>query len=229
MTTLNMRRWMTRSIDAQFYFNKAWIENDLENYAEAVKTSEKCVELDAAGSECYIELAYANFKLNQNDDALKNYRKAINNSKEKSVLATTGMGEVYFDNLKNYDSALVYYEKAAKLKKDAKTYYRLGWCYNDKERYNDAVEALKQSLQIDPSSTKAQTEMGYAYYKLKKYEDALAQFGPIMQSDPKSELTRYYAGLCYNQKGEKDNLKKMIDELAGLNSKYVEDLNKLNQ
>jgi tetratricopeptide (TPR) repeat protein len=215
--------------DSKFYFNKGWVENDLGKYEDAIKTLDRCVELDIGGSEGFVELAYSHYKLKQNDDAIRNYRKAINNSKEPNRLATVGMGDVYFDNMENYDSALVYYEKASRLKKDGKVYYRLGWCYNDKERYSDAVQALKQAIEIDSSLVKAQTELGYAYYKLKLYEDALAQFSPVMIRDPKSELSRYYAGLCYNQRGEKENLKKMIDELTGLNSKYAETLTKLNQ
>ncbi len=214
--------------DAVFFYNKGWTENDLEKYEEAVKSLKYCVDLDRSYSDGYAELGYAYYKLNQNSEAINNYRRAMELDKESDHIPILGIADVYFDNIKNYDSALVYYEKGIKLKKDSRSaFYRLGWCYNDKKRYQDALEPLKQAIHLDAEYKDAKTELGYAYYKLEKYDDALEQFNPIMNKDSKHQLSRYYAGFCYYMKGEQERLKKMIDELTALNStKYVETLQK---
>jgi tetratricopeptide (TPR) repeat protein len=214
--------------DAVFYYNKGWAENDLEKYNESSKSLEKSVQLDPAYSDAFSELGYAYYKLNMNNEAITNYRAAMVLDKETNPVPILGIADVYYDNLKDHDSAMLYYAKGVQLKKTSKlAYYRLGWCYNDKGRFADAVEPLKQAIVLDAEFSDARTELGYAYYKLDKYDEALEQFRPVMNRDAKNELSRYYAGFCYSLKDDQENLKKMIDELTALNSaKYAETLRK---
>ncbi|HYM94220.1 MAG TPA: tetratricopeptide repeat protein, partial [Chitinophagaceae bacterium] len=217
--------------DATFYYNKGWCENELKKYNDAVSSLKKCVELDDQYSDAYSELGYACFELNLNDAALTNYRISMNLDKETDYHPILGIADVFYDNLKNYDSALVYYEKGVKLTQKNKTaYYRLGWCYNDKDRFEDAMYPLQQAVSLDPEYTVAQTELGYSYYKLKRYDDALSQFRPVMAKDDKNELSRYYSGFCYYLKNDMDNLRKMYNELKALNTTqslgYAETLSK---
>jgi len=214
--------------DAAHYYNKGWCYNELKKFSDAVVSLKKCVALDDKYSDGYTELGYSCYELNLNDEAIVNYRIAMALDNETDYHPILGIADVYFDNLKNYDSAIVYYEKGTQVQtKNKSAYYRLGWCYNDKEMYRKALEPLQAAVLLDAEYDKARTELGYAYYKLDRYDDALAQFRPVMNRDDKDELSRYYAGFCYYLKGEQVNLKKMIDQLKALNStEYVETLMK---
>ena len=213
--------------DSDFYYDKAWCENELEKYDDAVTSLNKCVALDETYADAYSELGFSYFKLKRNDEALTAYRKANNLDKQKQ-LGIIGIADVFYTNLKNYDSAIYYFEKATSFNKTNKSiYYKLGWCYNDKERYNDAVLVLKQAVAIDKDYSLALEELGYCLYKVKKYDEALIYLKQVINKDPKSELGRYYAGLCYSAKGNKTDLRKMYDELKSMNSSYANDLYKL--
>lgn len=217
--------------DPDFYYDKGWCENELGKYNDAIVSLKKCTDLDDKYSDAFRELGYADYELNLNDDAITNYRIAITLQNETDDLPLIGLGNVYYNNLKNTDSAIVYYEKGLKLDKTSKlTNYRLGWCYNDKGRFNDAISPLLEAISIDPEYDEARTELGYSYYKLNQYDNALMQFRPVMTKEPKDDLSRYYAGLCYYLKNDRENLKKMIDELKAINTdnsmKYVETLSK---
>ena len=217
----------TTITDELFYYRKGWCENDQEEYNKAVESLKKCVALDKEYTDAFSELGYAYYKLNLNDDALYNYQIAMSLDKT-DYHPVIGTADVYYDNLKNYDSAIVYYKEGLLLTRtNKKAYYKLGWCYNDKNNFTEAVDPLKQAVLLDAEYDAARTELGYAYYKLDKYDDALAQFRPIMAHDAKDELSRYYAGFCYYLKNDQEGLKKMIDELKELNStKYMETLTK---
>jgi len=217
--------------DAVFYYDKGWCENELKQYSEAVSSLTKCVGLDNKYSNAYSELGYAYYELSLDNESINNYRIAIALTNEADYLPILGMADVYYDNLKNYDSAIVYYEKGTQIQKKNKTaFYRLGWCFNDRDRFTDAIEPLQAAILLDDEYDNARTELGYAYYKLKKYDDALAQFRPVMNRNANDELSRYYAGLCYYLLNNPESLKKMIDELKAINTtnslKYVETLTK---
>jgi tetratricopeptide (TPR) repeat protein len=213
--------------DPDFYYRKGWVLDDQEKYADAITALKKAVTLDDRYTDAFSELGYACYKLQKNDDAIKYYRggMAIDPTDYHPVL---GLADVYYDNLKNYDSAIVYYKKGIGLEKTHKTaYYRLGWCYNDRKQYTDAVAPLKEAVSLDADYKDARNELGYAYYKLDKYDDALAQFEMVMNKDANNELSRYYAGFCYYLKNDQGKLKKMISELKALNStEYAETLEK---
>ncbi len=223
---------MTDNIqDAVFYYDKGWCENELKKYSEAVSSLTKSVQLDNKYSDAYTELGYSYYELNLNDESINNYRIAVALSNEADYLPLLGMADVYYDNLKNYDSALVYYEKGTRIQKKNKTaFYRLGWCYNDRDRFSDAIEPLQEAILLDDEFDNARTELGYAYYKLKQYDNALAQFRPVMSRNVNDELSRYYAGFCYYLLNDTQNLKKMIDELKTINTsnslKYADTLTK---
>lgn len=221
----------TNITDAVYYYNKGWAENDMRKYSDAVKSLKKSVEIDSKYADAFSELGYAYYKLDLNDEAISNYRVSIALDNETDYHPVVGIADVYYDNLKNFDSAIVYYEKGLHLIKINKSaYYRLGWCYNDKEEFAKAINPLKEPVLLDTEYDEARTELGYAYDKLDQYDDALAQFRPIISRDPKNELSRYYAGFCYYLKNDQVNLKRMIDELKALNStKYAETLTKYVQ
>ena len=214
--------------DADFYYDKAWCENEFKKFSEAVQSLKKCIELDDKYSDAFSELGYSYYELNLNDESLANYRIAMALDNGTDYHPILGIADVYYDNLKNYDSAIYYYEKGTQLqKKNKSAYYRLGWCYNDKEKYAEAIRPLQAAVLLDAEYDKARTELGYAYYKLDQYDNALAQLKPVMNRDSKDQLSRYYAGFCYYLKGDQDNLKRMIDQLKGLNATdYVQTLTK---
>jgi tetratricopeptide (TPR) repeat protein len=212
--------------DADYYYNKGWSENELKKYSESVVSLKKCVELDNKYTDAFSEMGYAYYKLNSNTEAIVSYHTAMSLSNETDYHPILGIADVYYENLKNADSAIVYYEKGTRLQKKNKlAYYHLGWCYNDRGKYSAAVNPLQEAVSLDAGYDDARNELGYAFYKLNQYDNALSQFGPVMNHNAKDQLSRYYAGFCYYLKGQQDNLKKMIDELKVLNAaKYVETL-----
>src|SRR2546423_1068097 len=60
-------------------------------------------------------------------------------------------GDELFES-KQYDDALELYLKAVQIKPLAIAYYHIGWIYNDRDDYDEAVTALQQSVRINPNN-----------------------------------------------------------------------------
>src|SRR5437660_3752908 len=71
-------------------------------------------------------------------------------------------GNGFFD-AKQYDDALEAYEKAVQLKPIAAAYYHIGWIYNDRDNYDQAITALQQAVRYNANDEDSFYELGYAY------------------------------------------------------------------
>src|SRR6266566_4332922 len=81
-------------------------------------------------------------------------------------------GDAQFE-AKQYDDALDLYLKAVQLKPLALAFYHIGWIYNDKDDYDQAIPALQQSVRLNPSDAVVLNELGYSYRSLKRFDEAL--------------------------------------------------------
>src|SRR5438045_4011676 len=66
---------------------------------------------------------------------------------KKTAAEYEAEGDRYYEQ-KDYDSALVAYENAAKLKPSYRSLYRIGWINNDFSEYAKALPALDRAIAI---------------------------------------------------------------------------------
>ena len=127
--------------DADYYYTKGWVLDDQQKFEDAAISLKKSVDLynsdeDALTYENALnELGYAEYKLGRNEDALQHYRAAMALD-EKSYHPILGIADLYYDNLKNYDSAIVYYENGTQLRRGLTEYFDF---YNT-ERTHQALD-----------------------------------------------------------------------------------------
>ena len=104
------------------------------------------------------------------------------------------------------------------------SHFGLGWCYNEKSRYEEAITLLRKSIELDKTTTAAYVELGYALYMTKKYNEGLDTFKQAIALDPKNTLSRYYSGLIYISQKDKTYALKMYNELKPLDASLAEKL-----
>lgn len=206
--------------DDNVYYKKGVAENDLGKYNAALASVKKAVELKPGSTRNINELAYTHYLLENEDEALLNFDKALSID-PKSLTALNGRADVYRKLKKDAAAAIKLYAKTLEIDpKNKKANYWTGWCYNEMERYNDAVPFLKKVIEVDDQYVSAYTELGYCDYALKNYDDALYYFKKAYAIE-KTALNLYYTGLCYVGKKQKTEAAKMVLELKAMNSDYA--------
>ena len=106
--------------------------------------------------------------------ALKFYKKALalrtDQNMEWSHIAYT-----FEEGEKNYDKAILYYEKARKLATQNEKWLmqRLGWSYIQQKSYEKALQVFLEHCQHDPLDSWSHGKVGYCYQMLENYEGAL--------------------------------------------------------
>src|SRR5260370_14111820 len=184
-------------------------------FRDAAGDARKAIAMNANYSEAYLELGYASRKLGENapdkspqalrlfNEAIAAYTKAIE-LKPDYGLAYTGLGDVYFIDLKQYQQALPPYEQSIRISpNNARVRYNLGWTYNDLSRYAEASEQLKQAVVLKPEYVEAHTELGFAYLKLARLPAAVETLRTAIRLNPDYATAHYYLGLVFIEQRNK--------------------------
>jgi Tfp pilus assembly protein PilF len=79
-------------------------------------------------------------------------------------------------------------------KTDTDDYFTLACSYENSNRYHEAIEAYKQSLQMNPDHMEAYLNLGVVYYKIGKYSDAIEILKQALAVNP-------YVLTAYNKLG----------------------------
>ncbi|HYJ90630.1 MAG TPA: tetratricopeptide repeat protein [Pyrinomonadaceae bacterium] len=201
-------------------YRLGWIYNDREDYDEALRWLGQATGLTSNPYDAYVEIGYAYRKLGNANQAMTAYQKALQ-YKPSGSSALFGIGDVYFEISKKYDTAGDYYRQGLAIDPDdATALYRLGYAYNDTGQYTQAIDLLNRSRQLKPDWVINLNELGYAYKQLKRYNDAINVLRQAVAKNNDSELAHYYLGEVYVLIGNRSGANNEYRELQRLNSDY---------
>jgi len=218
---------------SEAYYQAGRCANELEKYEDAIDLLKKFMPTTNNEKKSkYNELGFSYYKLQRATEAIIEYKNTIELF-PKDGIALRGLGNVYYELVEDHDPATEYFEKAIEVdEEDSKPiYYKLGWLYNDKERYDDAVKILLKAIAYDSEDSGYREELGYAYYMQNQYEFAITQLNKAINLDETSKLAYYYKGLCYiatNKKGDAMSMYYKLKELEGEEaSELLHQINKM--
>ncbi|HEX2629052.1 MAG TPA: tetratricopeptide repeat protein, partial [Chitinophagaceae bacterium] len=207
--------------DYLYWYRKGFCYNTMKNYTDAVASLEKSLMYKTDYINTYLELGYAKSRMRQDDDAIANYKKAIELD-PKSHIGYNGIGEVYRDYKKDINEAMNWYKKSLEINPtERKASFGMGYCLNSQGKYSDAIGYLKTAIEKEPTYTAAFVEIGYAYYMTDRGEDAITNLNKALSLNSANENARYYLTLVYIGKKNKVMAQQMVDELKKLSSKHV--------
>jgi adenylate cyclase len=170
---------------ATTYLEGVWFgESPLFSFAQASKNLKKTMALDKNNSDAYIVLGYL--------QAMKrNHEEAIAASK-KAITLNPNSSEAYFELgcALNWSSkpaeAINYVKKAIRLNPMPPTHYihRLGLCYLDLDRFEEASEYFKKTIEISPNFLWAHFGLAVTYINMDREREAREAASKVLSIDP---------------------------------------------
>jgi len=100
---------------------------------------------------------------------------------------------------KDYEAALAAFKSAILKKSDYnEAYYEAGWCCNELEDYENAIDLLKKYMPSDEKNKKNKSnELGFSYYKLQKATEAIIEYKNTIALSPKDGIALRGLGNVY--------------------------------
>lgn len=115
--------------------------------------------------------------------------------------AYSGLGTAYM-LLALHNEGLEYVALGAEKIPDAYTYAALGFCYDEKKMYKEAIEEYKRSLKEEPKYATSHYNLGRDYLLLGWYDLAMQKFKDTLEIVPAFAPAHNNLGLTYWYKGE---------------------------
>jgi tetratricopeptide (TPR) repeat protein len=184
-----IRRYLFRNYADWSYYSK--------KHKFCVRFCDCIIEIDPEDASAYSNRGNAYSSLNQFQDAIKNYTKAIEIDPEYAS-AYSNRGLAYSD-LNQFQEAIKDYTKAVEIDPElAQAYYNRGLAYSDLNQFQQAINDYTKAIEIDPEDASAYSNRGNAYSSLNQFQDAIKDYTKAIEIDP--ELAQAYSnrGLAYS-------------------------------
>lgn len=188
---------------------------DKKQYSEAIPHLKRAADIDIApGASCYtlgwrpawyFWLGKAYYETQQFKDAIVAFEKAATLSADRL--------EQQMPNLQNFSPKDREYVLSM-LPRKSSCYFWLGSTYYRNAQYQEAVNALKQAIDLDPTAINFYIDLASSYRELKQYDNAMAAVKRSIEIKPSDYAYQILATIYTAQK--------QYDEAIGAYKKSIE-------
>jgi tetratricopeptide (TPR) repeat protein len=140
-------------------------------------------------------------------------------SEPQNFAAQMKAGSLYYQ-IKRYDTALEYFERAYRLKPDeVEVLVALGNANFDLGRFSEAERWYKQALERRPDDVDVRTDLGLSYYlrEPRDLDRAIEAYRGSLRLDPRHEKTLQNLITALIEKGEGAEARRWMERLAEVN------------
>ena len=167
--------------------NLSELLNLLKEYDKALEAAEKALKINQTISG-WNQKGNALFGLKKYWDAIAAYDQALKLNPQYHY-AGVGKGNAYYE-LGQYKDAVAAYDKALEIPSPTRETDKYGtWNYKGKalladKRYEDALNAFNQAIEIKADFADGWFNKGRTHYELKQYKEALDAYNKVLEIKP---------------------------------------------
>ncbi len=185
-----------------------------KDYDQAKVSFLKILKIDPKNVNSFFYLGYINALTNQLDKSEEWYKKGLeidpNNEHLLDYLSETLKREDKFDE------SIEVLKKLADIKQSDKVWFRIGKLYEEQDFSDEAIEAYKQALEMNPENKDAQYSLATVLYDQELYEEAIPYLEKAAESFPDDDVIGKKLAKAYFQTGKLDaainNYKSLIEK-----------------
>lgn len=166
----------------------------------AVNAFSMALEKDEENPFYHNSMAFALVQLEQYDDAIEHYQKAININPDPywTSIVCQALGSVYLEIKENPEAAIVLYQTAAVLNPDSEeSQLAIGDTYFSLEEYDNAIKAYCDAIKINPENAKAYCKCGMALWEKDYTEEAIVAYHKAIALNPDYAIAYNNLGVIY--------------------------------
>jgi len=196
------------------FYNRELFESGIECYDESLKLKEY--------AEAYYNRGLAYTKLNQHEQAMEDY--------DRAIALNPNFAEAYYNRGNAYaklnqpERAIKDYDRAIALNpNDAAAYNNRGLAYAELNQLERAIKDYDRAIELNPALAEAYNNRGNAYAKLNQHERAIKDYDKAIELNPNYATKAYYnRGLAYAKLNQHERAIEDYEKAIELNPNYAE-------
>ena len=191
----------------------------------AVNAFSMALEKDEENPFYHNSMAFALVQLEQYDDAIEHYQKAININPDPywTSIVCQALGSVYLEIKNNTEAAIVLYQTAAVLNPESEeSQIAIGDTYFSAEDYDNAIKAYCDAIKINPENAKAYCKCGMALWEKDYTEEAIVAYNKAINLNPEYAIAYNNLGVIYlDDIGNTNEAIELFEKAVLSNSNYA--------
>jgi len=185
----------------------------LDRFAEALELGTKSV----SSADLHVEMALSHIRLEEWADARTHLERAGGPS--AAIAFNLGVCDV---NDARAARALEHFDRALELAPPDEDLGRIrffrGFCLKELERYEEAVEDLRLSIELEEPELAHHNSLGFCLFKLGRHAEAVASFERAVEVDPSSAIDWANIGVNLERLGEHRRAAEMYRKGLGMDA-----------
>jgi tetratricopeptide (TPR) repeat protein len=185
--------------NAQALFTIGNAYDAIPDFAKAAEAYERFLKLNPENAWMgYLKLGQDRLELEQYDQAVAALEQAAK-AQPQDIKVNYTLAQAYQKAGQLEKAEATFKNLAAINPTDAATYYsQIVKMYDEAGQNENAIEAAKKVIELNPKSEIAVFNLGIMYQKLKRFDEAIATFKQALQIKPDYDAAYYNIGLCYS-------------------------------
>lgn len=167
-------------------------------YSEAIKVVNALLDKKPGDTKALQQRADVYTSMKQYDQAIVDLTYVLEYDRTQAAYFARGL--CYFHK-KIYNLALPDFEKAIKIKPDARSYNAVGKCLKEFGRDLEAIEAQKKALAMDPTYREAALDVAIGYMSQSMAKEALEYLNKTFAIDPDFVTAHGWQALLHDNMG----------------------------
>ncbi|MEG4391910.1 tetratricopeptide repeat protein [Microcoleus sp. BROC3] len=201
---------------ADLFFEQALLYRSAEEYAKAIASYDKALEIKPDKDEAWYNRGIALGNLGRWEEAIASYDKALEIKPDKDE-AWYNRGNT-LGNLGRWEEAIASYDKALEIKPDQhEAWYNRGIALGNLGRGEEAIASYDKALEFKPDDDAAWNNRGIALGKLGRWEEAIASYDKALEIKPDFDNAFYNKACCYALQSQIDQAIQNLQQAINLN------------
>ncbi|MCH2045374.1 MAG: tetratricopeptide repeat protein [Saprospiraceae bacterium] len=170
-------------------------------YEKAIILLETCTKEHPKEARLHFNLGLNYQKVGNSVKALLSFKRATELDPAHAK-AWQGRAIIHYER-QEYSEAAGYYQKTLQAGKDDElVHYKLGNCYVNLSRFQQAIKAYASAIERNPKEKHFHFSLGLVYIKTKENQKSVKSFEEALKIDPDYLDARYHIGVNYAEMNE---------------------------
>lgn len=185
-----------KELPNSFYYNKARFQSAKKQYAQAIQSATKAINMYPDWPMPYFTRAKALYEVGKYDKSISDYNTYIKGVPNDDIAySNRALGKEMSGDL---SGAMSDYSKAIELyDKDAVTYLNRSTLYKKMNKLDNAISDLNKAEALNPNISTIFSNRGNYYAEQKNYTKAIADFTKAIKLAPKNQKNYSSRSLAY--------------------------------